>query len=105
MSGAMPERVLPILTVAIRHEQDTVSVRQRTRQIASLLGFDSQDQTRIATAVSEIARNAFRYAGGGQAEFSIQGKTSPQTLIVHVSDRGPGIPHVMDVLEGRYNSK
>lgn len=74
----MPDRALPILTVAIRHEQDTVSVRQRTRQIAFLLSFDSQDQTRIATAVSEIARSAFRYAAGGQAEFSIEGKTRPK---------------------------
>ncbi len=95
---------LPILTVAIRHEQDQVAIRQRSRQIARLLGFEAQDQTRIATAVSEIARNAFRYAGGGQVEFSIDGKTAPQLLIIHVSDHGRGIPHLLDVLEGRYTS-
>ena len=39
-----------------------VLARQRARQIAGLLGFEAQDQTRIATAVSEIARNAFQYA-------------------------------------------
>ena len=50
----------PILTVNIRYENDTVAARQRARQIARLLGYDAQDQTRIATAVSEIARNAFR---------------------------------------------
>ena len=48
--------------------------RQRARQIAALLGFDGQDQTRIATAVSEIARNAFRYAGGGKVEFAARGR-------------------------------
>ena len=56
----------PILTVAIRQELDTVTVRQRARHVARLLGFDAQDQTRISTAVSEIARNAYRYAGGGR---------------------------------------
>ena len=61
---------LPILSVAIRHEHDTVDARQRARQIARLLGFDAQDQTRISTAVSEIARNAFNYAGGGRVEYS-----------------------------------
>src|SRR6185295_3231896 len=45
---------LAVLTVALRHEQDVVVARQRTRQLAGLLGFDSQDQTRLATAVSEI---------------------------------------------------
>ena len=60
-----------IMTVAIRYEQDVVLARQRTRQIAQYLGFDSQDQTRLATAVSELARNAFGYAGGGKVEFAI----------------------------------
>ena len=60
-----------LLTVAIKYEQDVVVARQRARQIAGLLGFDGQDQTRIATAVSEIARNAFRYAGAGKVEFML----------------------------------
>ena len=50
-----------LVTVAIRQEQDVVIARQRAREIARLVGFDGQDQTRIATAVSEIVRNAFRY--------------------------------------------
>src|SRR5580658_5168678 len=95
---------LPVLTVAIRHEQDTVTVRQRSRQIARLLGFDTQDQTRIATAVSEIARNAFRYAGGGRAEFVIEGKTTPQLFLINVTDEGPGIRNLQEILEGRYTS-
>ena len=57
-----------LLTVALQYEQDVVVARQRARQISGLLGFDGQDQTRIATAVSEIARNAYRYAGGGKVE-------------------------------------
>ena len=47
---------------AVRHEQDVVTARQRAAQIGALLGFDTSEQTRIATAVSEIVRNAFRYA-------------------------------------------
>ena len=60
----------PILTLELHLEQDIVHARQRARQLADLLGFDAQDQTRIATAVSEIARNAFQYAGGGKVEFA-----------------------------------
>ncbi len=48
-------------------------VRKRTRRLAELIGFDRQDQTRITTAVSEIVRNAFEYAGGGQIEFRLAG--------------------------------
>src|ERR1043166_2568988 len=66
-----------ILKVEIRHERDVVLSRQRARQIADLLGFNPQDQVRIATAVSEIARNTFRYAGRGQAEFLIETEPNP----------------------------
>jgi len=94
----------PILSLAIRHEHDVVAARQRARQIAALLDFDAQDQTRIATAVSEIARNAFTYAGGGTVEFLVDGKTSPQIFVVRVSDRGPGIADLARVLDGQYQS-
>ena len=77
----------PILTTEVRFEQDIVQVRQRARQIAKGLGFDSQVQTRIATAVSEIARNAFKYAGGGKVEFIVEGE-SPQVFRTRISDTG-----------------
>ena len=93
-----------LLTVAVQYEQDVVVSRQRARQIAGLLGFDNQDQTRIATAVSEIARNAYRYAGGGKVEFAIEGESLPQVLHVRVADKGPGIRDVAHVLSGKYRS-
>jgi signal transduction histidine kinase/ActR/RegA family two-component response regulator len=96
---------LRVLSVALRQEEDVVHARQRARQIAASLGFERQDQTRIATAVSEIARNAYRYAGGGEVKFSIEGKRSPQMMAVEVSDPGPGIADVELILSGRYRSK
>ena len=93
-----------ILTLAIGSERDTVAARQRARQIARLLGFEGQDQTRISTAVSEIARNAFNYAGGGRVEYSIEGRTSPQLLLIKIHDTGPGVRDLENILEGRYRS-
>ncbi len=93
-----------IINVALKYEDDVVAARQRARQIAGLFGFDAQDQTRIATAVSEIARNAFRYAKNGMVEFLVEGQTSPQVLLIRVTDSGPGIPDLKRILEGRYES-
>jgi signal transduction histidine kinase/CheY-like chemotaxis protein len=95
----------PLLTVAIRYEHDVVLARQRARQIAALLKFSLEEQTRIATAVSELARNAFQYARGGKVEFSVEGKTAPQLLQIKVSDSGPGIANLPDILDGQYRSK
>jgi signal transduction histidine kinase/CheY-like chemotaxis protein len=96
---------LRILSVDIRYEHDTVNARQRARQVARLLGFDLQDQTRIATAVSEIARNAFNYAHGGRIEYLVEGSTRPQLFVIKVADRGPGIHNLSTILEGRYESQ
>ena len=93
-----------LLSLALKYEHDVVLARQRARQIAGLLGFDTQDQTRLATAVSEIARNAFTYGGGGKIEFRIEGSTTPQVCVVQVTDRGPGIADLAKILEGRYQS-
>jgi signal transduction histidine kinase/CheY-like chemotaxis protein len=95
---------LPILTSAIHSEEDVVTARQRARQMAALLGFDRQDQTRIATAVSEIARNAFTYATGGHVEFLVDEKAVPPLFLARIVDRGPGIEDLRQVLAGRYRS-
>jgi signal transduction histidine kinase/CheY-like chemotaxis protein len=93
----------PLLSMEIQLEQDVVFARQRARQVAGLLGFEPQDQTRIATAVSEIARNAFQYAGHGRVEFLIEDGTTP-SLFIRVADHGPGIRDLAAILEGRYAS-
>ena len=74
--------------------------RQRARQIADLLGFESQDQTRISTAVSEIARNAVQYAGGGKVEFHLT-LGRDQSLQVLVKDKGPGIADARALLDSK----
>ena len=77
-----------LFTLEIHYEQDVVQARQQTREIAEQLGFDTQDQVRLATAVSEITRNAFQYAQGGTVEFFVTGE--PQTFLIRIQDQGEG---------------
>jgi signal transduction histidine kinase len=95
---------LPIVTVQIIHERDVVLARRRARRLAEIVGFDRQDQTRIATAVSEIARNAFEYGHGGSVSFALATGSSPQELHIRISDEGPGIENVQSVLDGSFVS-
>jgi signal transduction histidine kinase/CheY-like chemotaxis protein len=101
---AVSSKFWPIVTVPIENEGDVVAVRQRAHRVAELLGFDRQDQTRIATAVSELARNAFGYAGGGRAEFALDATTVPQRFVVRICDQGPGIANLQTILDGQYRS-
>lgn len=96
---------VPIMTVNVQSERDLVLARQRARQLAGLLGFHAQDQTRIATAISEIVRNALMYAGGGRVEFGLETKMGSQFMTVCVRDQGKGIANLNEVLNGQYKSK
>ena len=96
---------VPILSLAVRNEEDVVYARQRARQIAQLLGLDVQHQTRVATAVSELARNVYEYAGGGKVYYSVENVERDQLrFVIKVEDKGPGIVDLDAVLDGKFVS-
>lgn len=91
-----------LLTLRLQSEHDVVLARQRAGQLAGLLGFGLQDQSRIATALSEIARNAYEYAQGGTIVFRLNGH--PAVLEIEIQDKGSGIPDLDAVVSGDYRS-
>jgi signal transduction histidine kinase/CheY-like chemotaxis protein len=100
----MDKQGFSILSLPLRHERHVVQARQRARDIAALLGFEHQEQIRLATATSEMARNAFRYGNDGVVEFRVSAGL-PQLFLVVVSDSGPGIGNLQEILDGRYVSR
>src|SRR5580704_3579154 len=110
MNREPSERSTRLLLMALRREQDVVLCRNRARTIAASFCFDRQQQVRIATAVSEIARNGFRYASKATAEFSlIRSRTGTnrrmsQSFVIIVRDRGPGIGDLSSILAGTFRS-
>jgi anti-sigma regulatory factor (Ser/Thr protein kinase) len=95
----LEQHVIP-LTI----EGDIVQARARARLLAVELGFNHTDQVRIATAVSEIARNALSYAGGGEVQIEPLAEPKPG-IRVSVRDSGPGIRELSVILSGGYSSK
>ncbi|RKN48685.1 sensor histidine kinase [Micromonospora endolithica] len=57
--------------MALRVEQDIFLVRQRGREVAAAVGLEHQDQVRVATALSEVARDLLRTAGGADVTFTL----------------------------------
>jgi signal transduction histidine kinase len=80
-----------ILQVGIDSEPDVVMVRQRARQISALLGFGVQDQVRVATAVSEVARCAYGRLSGGRALFALDLQSPRQRLCVTIRADGAAL--------------
>ncbi|SCE83490.1 Signal transduction histidine kinase [Micromonospora mirobrigensis] len=65
MTGA----VEPLLLMALRVEQDIFLIRQRGREVAAAVGLEHQDQVRLATALSEVARDLLHAAAGADVAF------------------------------------
>lgn len=100
MSVSASARIL-LGSMALSSPQEVVTARLHARQVAELLGLDRQGQTRMATAVSEITRNAFSFAGRARLDFMIEGAAPVHTFSVLVADEGPGIADLDAVLGGR----
>jgi serine/threonine-protein kinase RsbT len=90
--------------VKIVNEWDIVAARQLGRNIARELGFGTVDQARITTAISELARNIYLYAGQGQIcieKLFDNGKAGLKLIAV---DSGPGIKDIRQVMQDGFST-
>ncbi|MBA1279620.1 MULTISPECIES: anti-sigma regulatory factor [Pseudomonadaceae] len=83
-SGSLPVRI----------EQDVVLARQAVRRIAQDCGMRLIDQTKLVTAVSELARNTVVYGGGGDMDWEIIEQSARTGIRLTFRDEGPGIPDI-----------
>lgn len=98
--------VLPLLTLALRSEQDIVHCRQAAKRLAAALEWPVLEQIRLATAVSELARNIHQYAGSGHFDFALLRDDGQRMrgLEVRAVDQGPGIAEMDAIRAGSYRS-
>ena len=91
--------------VKIDKEWDIVSARQIGRNMAKNIGFGIVDQARIATAISELARNIYLYAGKGMICFEVIDTFEHKRGMSMIStDSGPGIKDISQVLQDGFTT-
>lgn len=88
----------------VQTENDIVKVRQMVRQYAKDCRMGIVEQTRITTAVSELLRNMYQYAGGGEVTVNTGEVDNHQALIITFVDRGPGIDNLDLAMSDGYTS-
>jgi len=91
-------------SVPIRSDVDIVSARQRGRELAAECGFEIGDQTVIAAAISEIARNILMYAKRGEVTLSLSQNGDRQGVVIIAVDQGPGIPDIERAMQYGYST-
>ncbi|KSU58096.1 serine/threonine protein kinase [[Bacillus] enclensis] len=90
--------------VKITNEWDIVAARQLGRNVAKELGFGTVDQARITTAISELARNIYLYAGHGQICIEKLFDGGKKGVRIIALDDGPGINDLRKVMEDGYST-
>ena len=83
---------------------DVVQARQSAREQAALAGFSAGDQTVIAAAVSEIARNILMYARRGTVTLRLEEDDERRGLIIIARDEGPGIADVPRAMQDGFST-
>lgn len=89
---------------AIDIEFDLVKIRQVVRKISKEMQFDIVAQTKLLTAVSELARNVFDYVGKGEVIVEEVGDSLKIGLKITVIDNGPGIPDIDLAMSGGFST-
>jgi serine/threonine-protein kinase RsbT len=91
--------------IPIESDGDVVTARQQARAMASALELTSTDQTLLATAISEVARNITAYAVRGEVVLSvIEDDGGRRGIRVIARDQGPGIENLELALQDGYTS-
>lgn len=103
LCGAEPGS-LETSVLHITVEADIGRARAEARRLCDALGASPFAMQKIATIVSELARNMVLYAGGGIIEIA-SANSQPKRVVVTGTDQGPGIPNLQEVLSGRYKSR
>lgn len=89
--------------VAIERDGDVVTARQKGRALAAASGFSTTEQTLIALAISELARNIVSYARRGEVVMSTLEGERPGIEVV-ARDQGPGIQNIELALRDGYST-
>lgn len=108
MSNQWVEKITGSETIVLKNELDIYAAIGQGRVLASGMGFEHVDQTRLETIIAELARNALVHGGGGKITLTClerDGLSGRQAGIqVTVEDEGPGIADLAQALAGGHST-
>jgi serine/threonine-protein kinase RsbT len=92
------------MLIVLEHDGDIVTARQKARSVAISQGFSGSDLTRIATAISEIARNILTYAKRGELTLCAEQVGTKRGILVVARDDGPGISNIERAMQDGFST-
>jgi serine/threonine-protein kinase RsbT len=90
--------------ITIRGDSDVARAIVHANRMSKTARFHPVDQSRIATAVSELARNILKYAGHGEVRLRQILERGRHGMEIVAEDKGPGIPDKESALADHFSS-
>src|SRR5688500_1571627 len=100
----MPPTIVSHAELPIRREDHIAEVRRHVKGMAQARGFDAFTTAAITTAASELARNVWTHAGGGEALCEESTDGTRAGIRIECRDRGPGITDLERALRGGHST-
>lgn len=95
---------MQMMKIEIINEDDIILARQKVRELADEMEFSVLNKTRLATAVSEIARNVFVHGGAGYMEIGPVEQGDDVGVSCIFQDNGPGIDNISDAMSDGFTT-
>ncbi len=89
--------------VHVHRARDIDAARKAAMQLSRDVGLSQVDSVKVATVVSELARNISQYVGRGTVQLEVM--TRPRGVRIIAEDQGSGIQDLDAVLSGEKKSK
>lgn len=94
----------PPIDVSISNFEDVILARQKVRELMQSMQFSLLDQTRVVTAVSELARNIVVHAKRGTMSARVMTENQKSGIRCIFEDQGPGIPDIDRAMQSGFST-
>jgi signal transduction histidine kinase len=91
-----------ILNLSIGKQSRLIIIRDILDALLDFIEVSPRERNQLITALSELLRNIMAYAREGQLVLSARQVSSRWRIFFTLSDKGPGIGHLDEILKGVY---
>ncbi len=95
---------MAVVICSIGREVDVYVAISRGREIATSIGFDDIDRTRIEIVILELTRNILAHAGKGELHLDTVEENDRRGMVVLAQDHGPGIADIALAMRDGYST-
>ena len=89
-----------LINITFNKQSRLMAIRDTLDPVLEFIEISSRERNQLITALSELLRNSMEYAKEGQLILSTRQRSSRWEILFALSDKGPGIPRLDEMMKG-----